>query len=101
MSQIKVKDIIDRFQLDILAGEKGIDRTIRTANISSPGLEMAGYFTYYPVKRIQIIGRTELGFFKGLNQKEREGRMLRLCQHETPCICISRGMDAPPELIEA
>ncbi|EGL82938.1 HPr kinase [Caldalkalibacillus thermarum TA2.A1] len=101
MGQLKVKKIVDKFQLEVLSGKEYLDRLITTSDLSRPGLEMAGYFTYYPADRIQILGRTELSFFERLHPQEKEVRMLNLCHEKTPCVCISRGMDAPPELLKA
>jgi HPr kinase/phosphorylase len=101
MQQIKVSEIVDQFKFEVIAGSSGLDRFIRTSDISRPGLEMAGYFTYYPSERVQLLGKTELSFFSGLNQTEKEDRMTRLCHDQTPCICISRGMEIPEELIRA
>jgi HPr kinase/phosphorylase len=74
---------------------------ITTSDISRPGLEMAGFFTYYPSERIQLLGKTELSFFNSLPKREREDRMEKLCTVETPCIIVSREMEVPDELIEA
>jgi HPr kinase/phosphorylase len=68
--------------------------------LNRPGLEMAGYFNYYPVDRAQMLGRTELAFLETLTTEERRDRMERLCHEETPCIIITRGLDTPFELIE-
>lgn len=62
---------------------------------------MAGFFTYYPAERLQLIGRTELSFFNGLDENTRVERMTDLCRDETPGIIISRGLEVPHELIEA
>jgi HPr kinase/phosphorylase len=101
MKQIKVRELITLLNLEVVAGEAGIDRPIQTSDISRPGLEMAGYFTFYPSDRVQLLGKTELSFFYGLNEKDRVDRMQRLCHPETPCICVSRGMDVPVELLES
>jgi HPr kinase/phosphorylase len=101
MKYIKVKEIVDKFTFEVIAGNSGLDRSIQTSDISRPGLEMAGYFTYYPSERVQLLGKTELGFYKGLTKPEKIDRMTRLCHDQTPCICISRGLDVPEELIQA
>lgn len=64
MSKVRTKDIIEKFQLELISGEEGISRPIITSDLSRPGLEMAGYFTYYPKERIQLLGRTELTFLQ-------------------------------------
>lgn len=98
--KVKVSELISQFQLEILSGEDGLRRSITVDDLSRPGLEMAGYFEYYPKERVQILGRTELTFMDTLSKQERMDRMERLCDEETPCFIITRGMEAPAELIE-
>ncbi|AZN39126.1 HPr(Ser) kinase/phosphatase [Paenibacillus albus] len=97
---MKVSELISQFQLEILSGEDGLRRSITVDDLSRPGLEMAGYFEYYPKERVQILGRTELTFMDTLSKQERMDRMERLCDEETPCFIITRGLEAPAELIE-
>ncbi|MBU8730841.1 HPr(Ser) kinase/phosphatase [Cytobacillus oceanisediminis] len=101
MVKVRTKDIIEKFGLELIAGEEGINRPITTSDISRPGLEMAGYFDYYPAERIQLVGKTELSFIEKLNNSEREIRLERLCTDITPGIIVTRGLDIPDELIEA
>ncbi|KZE81086.1 MULTISPECIES: HPr(Ser) kinase/phosphatase [Paenibacillus] len=100
--KVKVSDLVREFHLEIICGEEGLKRPIVTADLYRPGLEMAGYYEFHPTDRVQILGKTELTFFDGLSSEERMDRMHRLCApEETPCIIISRGMDAPIELLAA
>lgn len=101
MSKVTVKDIIEKFKLELISGEDGIDRPITISDISRPGLEMAGFFDYYPEERLQLLGKTELTFFQRLNESDQQKRMERLCTDITPGIIITRGMEAPHCLIEA
>ncbi|PWW29542.1 Hpr(Ser) kinase/phosphatase [Cytobacillus oceanisediminis] len=101
MVKVRTKDIIEKFGLELIAGEEGINRPITTSDISRPGLEMAGYFDYYPGERVQLLGKTELTFAEKLNDTDRESRLERLCTDITPGIIITRGLDIPEELIEA
>ncbi len=99
--KVRTKDIIEKFKLELISGEEGIDRPISTSDISRPGIEMAGYFTYYPAERIQLLGKTELSFFKQLDDEQKKVRMEKMCTDITPAIIVSREMDVPKELIEA
>ncbi|WP_256758291.1 HPr(Ser) kinase/phosphatase [Cohnella sp. WQ 127256] len=98
--KVRVSELVQQFHLEIVAGEDGLRRTIITDDLNRPGLEMAGYFNYYPTERAQMLGRTELAFLETLTTDERRDRMERLCHEETPCIIITRGLDIPSELIE-
>lgn len=101
MPKVRTKDIFERFHLELISGEEGINRPITTSDISRPGIEIAGYFEYYPAERIQLLGKTELSFFEELSENERIARMERLCTDITPAIIVTRGLDVPRELIEA
>lgn len=101
MPKVRTKDIIEKFNLELISGEEGVDRPITTTDISRPGIEMAGYFEYYPAERIQLLGKTELSFLQKLTQFDRASRMERLCTDITPGIIVTREMDIPEELIEA
>jgi len=98
--KVRTKDILEKFGLELISGEEGINRPISTSDISRPGIEVSGYFDFYPAERIQLIGKTELTFTERLNSNEREYRFERLCTDITPAIIISRGLEVPEELIE-
>ncbi|KAA6450782.1 HPr(Ser) kinase/phosphatase [Bacillus swezeyi] len=101
MPKVRTKDVMDQFKLELISGEEGINRPITMSDLSRPGLEMAGYFTYYPKERVQLLGKTEITFFEKLPQKEKKQRMLSLCTEITPAIILSRDLPIPPELIAA
>lgn len=98
---LTTQDLVKRFNLKVIAGEAGLNRPIHNTDISRPGLEMAGYFSHYASNRIQLLGTTELSFYNLLPDEDRQGRMRKLCRPETPAIIITRGLEAPEELLEA
>lgn len=100
MSIVTVKDVQERFGLELLGGYAGINRNIVTSDISRPGLEMAGYFDFYPAARVQLLGKTEISFFNKLTQEERFDRMNRLCTLETPVFIIAHQIECPAELLQ-
>ncbi|MDC3416154.1 HPr(Ser) kinase/phosphatase [Aquibacillus salsiterrae] len=101
MVKVRTEDLLNQFQLELLAGEDGIHREIFMSDISRPGIEMTGYFKYYPKDRLQLLGKTELSYFDDLTSEQKRNRALRLCTDITPGIVITRGMDIPEELVEA
>ncbi|MCZ0703333.1 HPr kinase/phosphorylase [Natronobacillus azotifigens] len=101
MGKVQTKDLLKQFNLELIAGEEGLDREFIMSDISRPGIELTGYFRYYPKARLQVLGKTELSYFKELTNEERIDRCHRMCTDVTPCIVVSRGMDVPKELVEA
>lgn len=100
MAYVTVRDVQDTLALQLCVGESGLDRKIHKSDISRPGLEMAGYFNFYPADRVQLLGKTEISFFAMLEEKDRVIRMEKLCAPNTPAIVIANGMDVPVELAE-
>ena len=100
-SIVRTKDLLDNFTLTLVAGKEGLHREIITSDISRPGMEMTGYFKYYPRERLQLIGKTEMVYFLELSDEEKRDRAEKLCTDVTPGIIVSRGMDIPDILIEA
>ncbi|WP_281361165.1 HPr(Ser) kinase/phosphatase [Kroppenstedtia pulmonis] len=100
-NDVTVKEMVEQFDLEILGGETGLSRKLVTSDLYRPGLELAGFFTYYPAERLQMLGRTELTFISGLSKRDRRERLEQLCQQEPPCFCITRGQQPPAELLHA
>ncbi|HAP23480.1 MAG TPA: HPr kinase/phosphorylase, partial [Lactobacillus sp.] len=55
---VNVKKLVaDISNLEVYSGEQYLEeRQITTEDISRPGLELTGYFDYYPEERIQLFG---------------------------------------------
>ncbi|KRL95410.1 HPr(Ser) kinase/phosphatase [Levilactobacillus hammesii] len=95
---VTVADLVKANRLDVYSGEDHLDRLITTSDISRPGLELTGYFNYYPAKRIQLLGITETSFAKGMTHEKILDVMRKMCQPETPAFVISTQLDPPEEL---
>lgn len=96
---LMVKNIQEKFDLELHAGRSGLNKEIVSIDVSRPGLEVAGYFSHYSSERIQIFGTTETTFFMHrLTDEEQESRAHSLCRKDTPCIILMHG-HAPPEAL--
>lgn len=99
---VKVIDVVNALQLEIITGdEEALQREIKISDISRPGLELTGYFTYYSYNRIQLFGSKEITFAQRMLPEERLMVMRRMCAPEIPAFVISRGLEVPKELIQA
>ncbi|WP_028594366.1 HPr(Ser) kinase/phosphatase [Paenibacillus assamensis] len=98
--KVKVSELVEQFQMEVLAGEQGMKRLITVDDLHRPGLEMAGYFDYHPTERIQLMGKTELTFLETLPEETRLERLRRFISPELPSIIITRGLDVPTELVQ-
>lgn len=99
---ISVQQFVQALHLDVLVEKEALTkRQITISDISRPGLELTGYFNYYPKSRLQIFGRTESAFLRNMTSEERAVILRRMCQPTTPAFLISRGLPAPVEMISA
>lgn len=99
-SPVSVADLVAATGMIVFSGGKYLnERLISTSDISRPGLELTGYFAYYPAERIQLLGMTEISYARKMGTAKRKQVMQQLCQPEqTPCFVISRLLPVPEEL---
>lgn len=97
---LQIKDIVNQLQLDVYSGEDYLERTVSSSEISRPGLELTGYFNFYPADRIQVFGKKEITFAEKMTDIEKDMIFRKLCSNETPCFVIARGLEIPKELVE-
>ncbi|AZP04602.1 HPr(Ser) kinase/phosphatase [Jeotgalibaca ciconiae] len=100
-NSVTIQELVKTSSYKILVGEEFLNKKITSTEIYRPGVELTGYFAFYPSWRIQLMGQTELSFIERMTPEERLVIMRRLCQKETPCFIISRNMTPPIELIKA
>jgi len=83
-----------------LHGEKvGFDRPISEPAINRPGLALAGFFSYFARKRVQVLGNSELSYLKKLPDTMRVDRFRRMCDRDIPCIVVARGANLGEDLL--
>lgn len=89
----------EELKMELISSESGFDRKILEPTINRPGLALSGFFTYFAVHRIQVIGKAERSYLKHLSPTNAEKRFQALCRRKIPCIVISRGESLPDYLI--
>ena len=77
----------------------GFDRLISEPAINRPGLALAGFFSYFARKRIQVLGNSELAYLKKLPEPQRADRFRRICDRDIPCIVVARGATLGEDLM--
>lgn len=100
-NSVTVKELIKEMPyIDLLSGEEFADRKIGVIDLSRPAIELTGYFDFYAKERIQLLGATEISFIERLTPEKQVAIFERLCTSSTPAFLISRGQDAPENLVE-
>lgn len=98
---VTVKDLVDNTRLTIVAGHDYLNRVITTADISRPGLEMTGYFTYYAPERVQLLGITETSFSDRMSHDELLMVYRKMASKQTPAFVVSTNLPIADELKQA
>ena len=91
----------ESLEMTLSGPDAGFDRRIREPTINRPGLALAGFYSYFAEKRIQVLGSAELSYLRSLSPAEIRERCRSLCQRPIPGLVVSRGFKVPPPLQEA
>ena len=90
----------EELQLSLVGEECGYEKLIGEPAPNRPGLALAGFFTYFAKKRIQVLGNSEISYLKKLDDKTRAKRFQAFCDQKPPCLVLARNLPLPAELIK-
>lgn len=89
-------------KLEVLAGEGGLnERKFTAARIQKLGLALAGFTHYVHPGRLQIVGQSEIWYLGQLSPEKRLEAITNLDLDQITCTLITKGLEPPPELVEA
>lgn len=98
---VSVRELVSGLNLKVFTPRADLDRMIKTVDINRPGLALAGYLRYHPAERVQLLGRNEMSFLRGMNAREQALRVFAFCSYEhTPCVIITRDDEPPESLVQ-
>jgi HPr kinase/phosphorylase len=86
--------------LELLAGAAGLERRITIPYIQKTGLALAGFDEYLRSGRVLIFGESEIRFLDRLDAGGRAAALARTFAREIPCVLITGGFAAQPELLD-
>jgi HPr kinase/phosphorylase len=91
-----------QLELRVLAGEKGAaTRQLTVARIQKLGLALAGFTHYIHTGRLQIVGQSEIRYLGQLDAERLLEAIHNLKLEKISCVLVTKGLEPPPELIEA
>ncbi len=91
MKKIPVRSLVERFNLEVLAGESHLDREITKSQVHRPGLEFVGYFDFFPQQRVQILGQKEINYLHTLSEEERNKHIGNIVKYHPPCFVVTKN----------
>jgi HPr kinase/phosphorylase len=74
---IEIRELITEGNIDIsnIYNKKWLSNIIKHPRSQKPGLALAGYYKYLERDRIQIFGKTEIGYLNQLKSEDRQAKL--------------------------
>ena len=91
----------EKLGLRLEGSSRGLNRLIREPTINRPGLALSGFYSYFAVRRIQVLGAAELSYVKSLNATTLRERLHGLFSRNMPCLVIARNTPVPISILDA
>jgi HPr kinase/phosphorylase len=89
------------FDLEVLAGEAGLDRRIDTPYPQKTGLALAGFDRSLQPGRLLVFGESEVRYLETLDEGPRLAALERVFGHGIPCVLLTKRLEPPPDLVRA
>ena len=90
----------EMLELERVPGTDGMHREVTGADISSPGLALAGFMERFPAQRLQVFGETEVTYLRALDAGTRREHLRKFLAYPIPCLFVTKGLDLPVEVVE-
>jgi HPr kinase/phosphorylase len=102
ISGVPLSAIVARFHLEVVT-DGGVDldtRLVSSPQVNRPGLQWAGYSEDFPIRRLQVIGRAEMGFLLSLDEGARWARLEQYAQLGVPAVILAWDLPIDDQGIE-
>jgi len=86
-------------ELTLMAGRNGLKKKITHSQVQKMGLALTGFIQFINPERLQIIGNTEMAYFKTLTPEMQEKVIHQICSLPLSCLVITRGLEIPVLLL--
>jgi HPr kinase/phosphorylase len=86
-------------ELALMAGRKGLKKKITHSQVQKMGLALTGFVQFINPERLQVIGNTEMAYFKTLTPEMQEKVIHQICSMPLSCLVITRGLEIPELLL--
>lgn len=104
VTSFPLKNFYDQYKkelkLELINSPIGLSRTINEPTINRPGLALAGFFSYFAHKRIQVFGAAEGAYLCKLPTSMAKTRITKMLKYEIPCLVFSADIELPDYAIE-
>src|SRR5690606_17293699 len=95
MKTVTIKNIVDKFSLEVLVGHHMLDKSLKKTKVRRPGLEFMDKFDFIATEHVQILGKNEINYLHTLSDEECKLRIANIVQYDPPCIIITSNQEEP------
>jgi HPr kinase/phosphorylase len=88
-----------QLELTLMAGRKGLKKKITHSQVQKMGLALTGFIQFINPERLQVIGNTEMAYFKTLTSEMQEKVIHQICSLPLSCLIITRSLEIPELLL--
>ena len=101
MAQIPIKEFAAALDLTLLedSGREYIE--IDTTEVTRPGLQLAGFFDYFPHNRVQVFGNVERAYLEKMPREQQQIAFDRLFEYDIPCAVASCKFTPSEEMLSS
>lgn len=97
---VKLTDLVQKMNLQVEYAASDYDKIqLTVADVSRPGLQLAGFFDHFEPMRLQIMGNVEISYLAKLTRSERAITYDRFFSYKIPALIISRNVSPDPECL--
>ena len=101
-SGVKLTKFIEAFGLEVINRGSDFDAAqLSIMDVNRPGLQFQNFYDYFDPRRIQVIGKAEAMYLKGMTAERRRKCFDNLFLYDIPALVICRGLDFPEECLES
>ena len=99
---LKMSEFVAQFNLEVLNKGADFDTMLLTiTDVNRPGLQFHDFYDYFDPRRLQVVGKAEIMYLKGLTEQRRRKCFDDLFLYDIPALVISRGLDCFPECLDS
>lgn len=101
MALISIKEFSKALDFTLLesAGKDSIE--LDTTEVTRPGLQLAGFFDYFPHNRVQVFGNVERAYLEGMPPEQQKIAFDRLFSYDIPCAVASCKFNVTPIMLQS
>ena len=101
-SSVFLSEIVKAYNLEVVYDSGDIEsRRICVADVTRPGLQLAGHYDHFGPDRIQMIGNMEHAYLDNLSTEERAKSVSALFEKNIPALIVTRDHKVHKEILDA